>query len=233
MTSPATHDTDPAPASTAAAGSRRAPRVPLLLGVGVLAVLLVRTFLAQPYAVASDAMHPTVVEGDRVLVGRLGGADVGDLVVADVTSAWPGPDRATHTDDGAIGRVLSSASAAAGIDLGEKSVLARVVAGPGDVVECCDGGRVSVDGTAVGPRLPDSAAPFRLTVPTGRLFLLGDNAATAMDSRTHVGAGSETTDGTVAQDAVIGTVLTRIWPLDRLGAPTSFSTLQPRERGTT
>ena len=232
MTSPATHDTDPVPASTAAAGSRRAQRVPVLLGAGVLAVLLVRAFLAQPYAVASDAMHPTVVEGDRVIVAKVGGVDVGDLVVADVTSAWPGPDRSTHTDDGVIGRALSSASAVVGVDLGEKSVLARVVAGPGDEVECCDEGRVSVDGTAVGPRLPENAAPFRLTVPPGRLFLLGDNAATAMDSRTHVGAGSETTDGTVAQDAVIGSVLTRIWPLDRLGAPTSSSTTQPRERGT-
>ncbi|MFW5474469.1 signal peptidase I [Knoellia sp. CPCC 206450] len=231
MTSPAPHDTDPAPASTAAAGSRRAQRVPVLLGAGVLAVLLVRTFLAQPYAVASDAMHPTVVEGDRVLVSRVGGAEVGDLVVADVTTAWPGPDRSTHTDDGAIGRVLSSASAALGFDLGEKSVLARVAAGAGDEVECCEGGRVSVDGTAVGPELPANAAPFRLTVPSGRLFLLGDNAATAMDSRTHVGAGSDTTDGTVAEDAVIGTVFTRIWPLDRLGAPTSSSTTQPRERG--
>ena len=73
----------------------------------------------------------------------------------------------------------------------------------------------------------DSAAPFRLTVPSGRLFLLSDNASTATDSRTHVGAGSETTDGTVAADAIIGTVVTRIWPLDRLGAPDSPSTTQP------
>lgn len=230
MTSPATHDTDPVPATTAAAGSRRAHPVPVLLAVGVLTVVLVRAFLAQPYAVATDAMHPTVSEGDRVIVQKLGDPEVGDLVVADVTSAWPGPDRATHTDDGLVGRVLSAAAGALGVDLGERSVLSRVAATGGAEVECCTDARVSVDGRAVGPRLPENAAPFRLTVPEGRLFLLSDDAAAATDSRTHVGAGSATTDGTVGADAVIGTVLTRIWPLDRLGAPTTPTT-QPRERG--
>lgn len=224
MTSPATHDTDPVPASTAAAGSRRAHPVPVLLAVGVLAVMLVRAFLIQPYAVASDSMSPTLSEGDRVLVAKVGSPSVGDLVVADVTSAWPGPDRSTHTDDGFIGRVLGSAAAGLGIDIGEKSVLGRVVATGGDDVACCSGGHVTVNGTAVGPTLDASAAPFRITVPTGRIFLLSDTASDAMDSRTHLGAGSATTDGTVAADAIIGTVVTRIWPPDRLGAPPSPST---------
>ena len=227
MTAPATHDSDPVPAPTAVAGSRRAHPVPVLLAAGVLAVMLVRALLMQPYAVASDSMSPTVSEGDRVLVQKVADPAPGDLVVADVTSAWPGPDRSTHTDDGVLGRALAAASGAFGIDLGEKSALGRVVATGGDEVECCTDGRVRVDGTPVGPRLDDSAAPFRLTVPSGRLFLLSDNASTATDSRTHVGAGSETTDGTVAADAIIGTVVTRIWPLDRLGAPDSPSTTQP------
>lgn len=227
MTSPATHDTDPVPASTAAAGSSRAHRVPVLLAVGVLAVMLVRAFLVQPYAVASDSMFPTLSAGERVLVSKVGAPSVGDVVVADVTSAWPGPDRSTHTDEGLVGRALGSASAALGIDLGEKSVLGRVVATDGDVVECCTGAHVTVNGTPVGPSLDDAAAPFRLTVPQGRIFLLSDTASTAMDSRTQVGAGSETTDGTVATDAIIGTVVTRLWPLGRLDAPSTPSTTQP------
>jgi len=227
MTSPASHDTDPVLATTARAGSSRAHRVPVMLAAGILAVVLVRTFVMQPYAVASDSMSPTLEEGERVLVSRVGSVAVGDVVVADVTDAWPGPDRSTHIDDGLIGRTLSSASGALGIDLGERSVLGRVVATGGDELTCCTDGRVAVDGTSVGPRLDDSAAPFRLTVPEGRFFLLSDTATDAMDSRTHVGAGASSTDGTVAADAVIGTVVTRIWPLDRLGAPSSSSTPQP------
>ncbi|KGN31959.1 hypothetical protein N802_19155 [Knoellia sinensis KCTC 19936] len=226
MTSPATHDTDPVPATTAGAGSSRA-RVPMLLGAGVLAVMLVRAFLLQPYAVASDSMSPSLSEGDRVLVGKVGGPSVGDVVAADVTSAWPGPDRATHTDDGLIGRVLGSASGALGIDLGEKSVLGRVVASGGDVVVCCESGQVTVNGAAVGPRLADAAPPFRITVPQGRYFLLSDDPDTVTDSRTHVGAGSESSDGTVDGEAIIGRVLTRIWPPSRMGAPNPFPTTQP------
>lgn len=226
MTSPATHDTDPVLATTAGAGSSRAHRVPVMLAAGILAVVLVRTFVMQPYAVASDSMWPTLGEGERVLVTRVGSVAVGDVVVADVTQAWPGPDRSTHTDDGLIGATLASASSALGIDPAERSVVGRVVAGGGDEVACCTDGRVSVDGEVVGPRLDDAAAPFRLTVPTGRVFLLSDSATSPMDSRTHIGAGSSSTDGTVATDAVIGTVVTRIWPLARLGAPSSSSTPQ-------
>jgi signal peptidase I len=200
-----------------------------MLGVGILAVVLVRTFVVQPYAVASDSMLPTLAEGERVLVTKYGSVDIGDVVVADVTEAWPGPDRSTHIDDGPIGTSLASASSALGIDLGERSVVGRVVAGGGDEVTCCTDGRVRVDGEAVGPRLDDAAVPFRLTVPPGRVFLLSDSATSSSDSRTHVGAGS--TDGTVSEDALVGTVVTRIWPLDRLGAPSSsFTAPQSRER---
>ncbi|MFC7486878.1 signal peptidase I [Knoellia sp. CPCC 206453] len=227
MTSAATPDTDPVPATTAGAGSSHAHRVPVLLAAGVLAVMLVRAFLMQPYAVASDSMSPTLDQGQRVLVAKVGSPSVGDVVVADVTQAWPGPDRSTHIDDGLLGRALGSASGALGIDLGERSVLGRVVATGGDEVVCCTEGHLTVDGRPVGPRLAENAAPFRITVPQGRYFLLSDTAADAMDSRTHVGAGSDTTDGTIAADAVIGTVVTRIWPLSQLGSPSTPTTTQP------
>ncbi len=72
MTSAATPDTDPVPATTAGAGSSHAHRVPVLLAAGVLAVMLVRAFLMQPYAVASDSMSPTLEQGQRVLVAKVG-----------------------------------------------------------------------------------------------------------------------------------------------------------------
>lgn len=227
MTSPATHDTDPVPATTAGAGSSSAHRVPVMLAAGVLAVMLVRAFLMQPYAVASDSMSPTFEAGQRVLVAKVGTPSVGDVVVADVTQAWPGPDRSTHVDDGFIGRALGAASGALGIDLGERSVLGRVVATEGDEVVCCDGGHVAVNGSSVGPRLAENAAPFRIRVPSGRYFLLSDSASEAMDSRTHVGAGSVSTDGTIPADAVIGGVVTRIWPLGEMGSPATPTTTQP------
>jgi signal peptidase I len=198
-----------------------------MLAAGVLAVMLVRAFLLQPYAVASDSMSPTFEAGQRVLVAKVGTPSVGDVVVADVTRAWPGPDRSTHTDDGVVGRALEAAAGALGIDLGERSVLARVVAAEGDEVVCCDEGHVTVNGSPVGPRLAENAAPFRIRVPSGRYFLLSDSASAAMDSRTHVGAGSASTDGTIPGDALIGDVVTRIWPLGEIGSPATPTTTQP------
>ena len=227
MTSAATQDTDPVPATTAGAGSSHAHRVPVLLAAGVLVVMLVRAFLMQPYAVASDSMSPTLEEGQRVLVAKVGSPSVGDVVVADVTQAWPGADRTSHNDDGLLGRALGSAARAPGIDHGERSVLGRVVAAGGDEVVCCAEGHLSVDGRPVGPRLAENAAPFRITVPQGRYFLLSDTATDPMDSRTHVGAGSDTTDGTISTDAVIGRVVTRIWPLGPMGSPSTPTTTQP------
>ena len=227
MTSPASNDTDPVPATTAGAGSSHAHRIPVLLAAGILVVMLVRALVMQPYAVASDSMSPTLEQGQRVLVAKVGSPSMGDVVVADVTQAWPGPDRSTHIDDGLIGRTLGGAAGALGIDLGEKSVLGRVVADGGDEVVCCATGHVSVNGDSVGPRLADSAAPFRIQVPAGRYFLLSDTPAEAMDSRTHVGAGSVSTDGTIAADALIGTVVMRIWPLGQMGVPASPTTTQP------
>lgn len=218
MTSRAPHDTDPVLATTATAGSSRAHPL-LLLVAGILAVVLVRTFVLQPYAVASGSMSPTLAQGERVLLARSGSVAVGDVVVADVTRAWPGPDRSTHTDDGVLGSALAWVSGALGIDLGERSVVGRVVAAGGDEVACCTDGRVSVDGTPVGPRWREPGTPFRMTVPPGRLFLLSDSPSSPLDSRTHAAAGS--TDGTVAAEEVVGPVVTRIWPLDRLGAPSS------------
>lgn len=227
MTSAATPDTDPVPATTAGAGSSHAHRVPVLLAAGVLAVMLVRAFLMQPYAVSSDSMSPTLEAGQRVLVSKVGTPSIGDVVVADVTQAWPGPDRSTHTDDGLIGRALGSAAGAVGIDLGERSVLGRVVASGGDEVVCCTGGHLTVNGKAVGPRLADDATAFTITVPQGRYFLLSDTASDANDSRTHVGADPAKVDGTIDADAVIGTVVARIWPLGQLGAPSTPTTTQP------
>lgn len=223
MTSPATPDTDPVPASTAGTGSSRA-RLLVVLAVAVLGVMLVRAFLMQPYFVASESMSPTLSAGDRVLVAKVGSPAVGDLVVADVTEPWGGPDRATHTDDGLIGRVLGSASGALGIDLGEKSTLGRIIARGGDEVVCCDAGRVTVNGEAVGPELADAGEAFSLTVPNGRYFLLSDSAAHASDSRTHRTDSAGAAEGTVAEDAIIGRVVTRIWPLGKMGSPTTPET---------
>ena len=97
-----------------------------------------------------------------------------------------------------------------------KLLLRRVVAREGDVVEIDEQGYVKVNGEileedsyisehALGQC--DLEFPFR--VPTGQLFVLGDNRDYALDSRA-------TNFGCIAQDEIFGKPLARIYPFNSL-----------------
>lgn len=64
-----------------------------------------------------------------------------------------------------------------------------------------------VSGLALGEC--DMTFPYQ--VPEGLLFLLGDNRATSIDSRSSA-------IGAVSEELVVGKVKLRIYPLDRLGS---------------
>ncbi|MFI2434991.1 signal peptidase I [Streptomyces sp. NPDC018693] len=156
----------------------------------------------RPYTVPTNSMAPTIEAGDRVLAQRVDGADVrrGDVVVF-TDKTW-----------------VSNAP-----------VVKRVVAIGGDTVACCTDGKLTVNGKRIDePYLPkDSRAEITgfptVTVPEGRLFLLGDERAGSLDSTAHL---TDAASGTVARSAVTGRVDAVVWPMDgMLGRPTGFETL--------
>ncbi|MEU2164703.1 signal peptidase I [Streptomyces chengbuensis] len=157
--------------------------------------------LYQPYTVPTDSMSPTVEPGDRVLAQRIDGSEVrrGDIVV--------------FTD-----KVWADAP-----------MVKRVVGIGGDKVVCCDSeGRMTVNGRAVEePYLPgeESASPmgFTVSVPEGKLFLLGDERRTSVDSRSHL---QEAGQGTVPRAAVSARLDAVAWPVGGvLERPRSFAAL--------
>jgi signal peptidase I len=72
---------------------------------------------------------------------------------------------------------------------GDGLVVKRVIGLPGDRVACCDSaGRVTVNGTALTedylpPGTASSQVPFRVTLPQGRVWVMGDNRPDSADSR--------------------------------------------------
>ncbi|MER6344285.1 signal peptidase I [Streptomyces sp. NPDC001595] len=152
----------------------------------------------RPYTVPTTSMAPTIGAGDRVLAQRVDGADVrrGDVVVfKDPT--W-----------------------------GDAPMVKRVVAVGGDTVTCCQEGRLTVNGKEVEePYLPEGqAADFpTVTVPEGRLFLLGDERHGSLDSTAHL---TDAASGSVSRDKVSARVDAVVWPMDgMLPRATGFEAL--------
>ncbi len=227
-----------ADAAAVSSAPSRGPSWLLLTGIALLVMLLVRAFLVQSFYVPSASMEPTIRPGDRILVNKTVGADDlrrGDVVVFDGTRSFAVADRSPEQADGLIGRALGGAASLFGVDLGEQDFVKRIVGLPGDRVVCCDPeGRLTVNGTPVQEDyLPEGTRPsdttFDVTVPAGRLWLMGDNRSNSADSRAHLG---DPGGGMVRTSDVVGRASATYWPLDRLGGfatPPALSSIPASE----
>lgn len=96
-----------------------------------------------------------------------------------------------------------------------KLLLKRVIAGPGDVVDIDDDGNVYVNNVLLDePYVTDKAfgesdREYPYQVPEDRYFVMGDNRTTSIDSRS-------TTIGCIEADQIVGKVIFRVWPFNRI-----------------
>ena len=173
--------------------------LPLLVLIALVLALLIKTFIVQTFYIPSPSMEPTLhgctgCSGDRVLVNKLvyrfRDPHRGEIIVFRGPPGWP------HED-----------------------LIKRVIGTPGDRVDCCDAsGRITVNGTPLDepylyPGAAPSATPFDITVPPGRLWVMGDHRNDSSDSRFHL----DDYDGTIPISDVIGRAVVRIWPPSRWG----------------
>jgi len=93
----------------------------------------------------------------------------------------------------------------------------RVIARAGEWVDIDEEGNVYVDQKPLEePYLSEKAfgetnieLPYQ--VPEGRIFVMGDNRSVSIDSR-------NTSIGCIAMEQIVGRIVFRVWPLERLGA---------------
>lgn len=101
--------------------------------------------------------------------------------------------------------------------LGNKLLVKRYIAGPGQWVDIDDNGNVYVDGELldepylVEKALGDCNIELPCQVPENRIFCLGDHRSTSVDSR-------NTAVGYIADEQIVGKIIFRIWPFPDFGS---------------
>ena len=100
--------------------------------------------------------------------------------------------------------------------LGNKILVKRCIAGPGQWVDIDENGDVYVDGKLLDePYLTEKALgdcdlEFPYQVPENRWFCMGDHRSTSVDSR-------HSSVGCVSDEQIVGKILFRVWPLAQFG----------------
>jgi signal peptidase I len=149
----------------------------------VLLLVSVLFVVTEPVRVHSSSMAPTLRSGDQILVEKRG-------------------SRAHHPDRRDIIAFRAPGSS--------ELLIKRVVAVAGDTVAIADGvlvvNRKRVHESFVDYRLTDATYFGPVRVPTGAVFVLGDNRPDSIDSRVF---------GPVALNRIVGRVVVRLWPLSR------------------
>jgi signal peptidase I len=223
-------DEDQAPAGEGPVpGKRRGSwrRLMAIVVAAIVLMLLVKAFVMQVYRIPSASMEDTLLTGDRVLVNKLiyhfRGIGRGDIVVFSGRGSWgsmsgapdPAPPRNPFL------RVVDDVLSDAGIYSTQTYYIKRVIGLPGDHVACCTNGKVTVNGIPLDeksylfPGASPSELHFSITVPPGRLWVMGDNRAISDDSRGHMTTAPD--NGTIPESKVVGRAFLIIWPLSQLG----------------
>jgi signal peptidase I len=202
--------------------------LPVLLVIAFVLALLVKTFLVQAFFIPSGSMEQTLhgcpgCTGDRVLVNKVpywfGEPKPGDIVVFKGPDTWTPEVTVTPPSNWFSGAVLWLGRAVGVAPPSEDDFIKRVIATGGQTVQCCDSrGRVTVDGKPLDEpyiyqNTPlDQRAFGPVTVPEGRLWVMGDHRSNSADSRSHI---SDKYSGTIAVSDVIGKAAVVVWPLNR------------------
>jgi signal peptidase I len=221
--------TEPAPTPTPKPAEKHHSflrELPILIAVALVLALLIKAFLVQAFYIPSESMEDTLHVGDRVLVNKLvyhtRSIHRGEIVVFNGkdTSFESTPEFTASHSNNIIARFFRGIGSAIGIaPPGEKDFIKRVIGVGGDHVACCTNGKVTVNGvplneTYLKPGVAPSDQTFDVTVPKGKLWVMGDNRSNSSDSRAHIDASDH---GFIPTHKVIGRAFIIVWPFSHFG----------------
>ena len=192
--------------------------LPILLGVAILVAVLVRAFVLQTFYIPSPSMEHTLIVLDRVLVNKLvydfRDPRRGEIIVFKAPQDW---QSGTEGED----------------------FIKRIIGVPGDHVVCCDAqNRLQINGHSLdepfiykdadGTQDPAADEAFDITVPAGRLWVMGDHRSASGDSLEHYEQTNDIQEATIEEDSIVGRAFTVFWPVSRatwLSVPKEFDAI--------
>ncbi|HEX7323161.1 MAG TPA: signal peptidase I [Mycobacterium sp.] len=238
----------------------------ILVTIAVVLYYLTLTFVARPYLIPSESMEPTLhgcsgCVGDRIVVDKLSyrftSPQPGDVVVFRGPPPWSLGYRSIRSHNTAVRWVQNALSFVGFVPPDENDLVKRIIAVGGQTVQCRDDTGLTVDGKPLKePYL--NAVTMRadpvvyrclgagggnvefgpVTVPQGRLWVMGDNRTHSADSRAHcistpagmqerlLCTGADPDAGTVPVSNVIGKARFIAWPPNRWGLVRSVNPQQ-------
>ncbi|BDH07530.1 signal peptidase I [Streptomyces seoulensis] len=199
--------------------------LPILIGIALVLALLIKTFLVQAFSIPSDSMQNTLQQGDRVLVDKLtpwfgSEPERGEVVVFHDPAQWlagePTPEQ------NAVQKALSWIGLMPSAE--EKDLIKRVIGVGGDTVECEGSSPLKVNGKALDEpyvypgntpcSVDDQGGQFKVKVPKGYIWVMGDHRQNSRDSRYNQ---TDENHGMVPVKDVVGRAIVKAWPINRWG----------------
>ena len=193
--------------------------IPALLIVAVIVSLIIKTFVVQFFYIPSGSMENTLQVKDRVAVNKVPfisrEINRGDVVVFHDPANWL---PAWNNQEG--NKYLHKAKdllVAVGIlpNPTKQFLVKRVIGKGGDNLQCCSAnGKLLVNGKETNePYIFAGNEPsdmkFNVTVPKGKVWVMGDHRGASADSRYHQ---DDINKGFVPESEIVGRVVAVIWP---------------------
>jgi len=204
---------------------------PILVIVALAVSLVIKSFLVQFFYIPSGYMENTLQINDRVAVNKIPfiskSIDRGDVVVFRDPSNWL-PEPYADNQNKVIAKIKEGLVLVGVLPNPAKQYLVkRVIGVAGDNVVGKDG-IVTINGKETDePYIfagnKPSELDFNVTVPEGKIWVMGDHRGASADSRYHQ---DDVNNGFVPESKVTGRVVGIIWPIKNIGTVPSQDPLK-------
>lgn len=196
--------------------------LPILVILALLVSLLIKSFLVQFFYIPSGSMENTLQIRDRVAVNRIpfigNNVSRGDVIVFRDPAGWlPEAD----SDSGnRVTNAIREGLVIVGVvpNPAKQYLVKRVIGVAGDKVVAKDevltiNGKPTNEPYIFAGNNP-SDTDFNITVPEGKVWVMGDHRGASADSRFHQ---DDVNNGMVPVEKITGRVVATIWPFERVG----------------